>query len=121
MIENGREPTGLDVVQWAQRCEELGAGEIMLTSIDRDGTRNGYDLDLVSAPPRHAAVFAGSSSRLPTFDQNLTKTRPLLCVCCSLPPERHAESSLSLDCLRELSGSAAAAAASGSLKHAFKT
>ena len=49
MIENGREPTGLDVVHWAQRCEELGAGEIMLTSIDRDGTRNGYDLELISA------------------------------------------------------------------------
>lgn len=49
MIENGRESTGLDVVSWAKQCEELGAGEIMLTSIDRDGTRQGYDLALTSA------------------------------------------------------------------------
>lgn len=49
LIENGREPTGLDVVAWAKQCEEFGAGEIMLTSIDRDGTRQGYDLELISA------------------------------------------------------------------------
>jgi cyclase len=42
----GRAPTGLDVVAWAERCERLGAGEILLTSMDRDGTRDGFDLDL---------------------------------------------------------------------------
>jgi imidazole glycerol-phosphate synthase subunit HisF len=47
LIENGREATGLDVVAWARRCSELGAGEILLTSIDRDGTRTGCDLALV--------------------------------------------------------------------------
>jgi len=42
----GRKPTGVDAIQWAIKAEELGAGEILLTSMDRDGTENGYDLDL---------------------------------------------------------------------------
>ena len=42
----GRTPTGVDAVAWAARCQELGAGEILLTSMDRDGTRDGFDLDL---------------------------------------------------------------------------
>ncbi len=42
----GRVPTGIDAVQWAKRMEELGAGEILLTSMDRDGTKDGYDLGL---------------------------------------------------------------------------
>jgi imidazole glycerol-phosphate synthase subunit HisF len=45
----GRTPTGLDAVQWARRVVELGAGEILLTSMDRDGTRAGFDLDLTRA------------------------------------------------------------------------
>jgi cyclase len=47
-VNGGREPTGLDVIEWAARCAELGAGEILLTSIDRDGARSGYDIELVS-------------------------------------------------------------------------
>ncbi|MGC9050522.1 imidazole glycerol phosphate synthase subunit HisF [Pyrobaculum sp.] len=46
-IGGGRVATGLDAVQWARRVEELGAGEILLTSIDRDGTRSGYDAELI--------------------------------------------------------------------------
>ena len=45
----GRKPTGLDAVQWAQRMQSLGAGEILLTSMDRDGTRVGFDLELTRA------------------------------------------------------------------------
>jgi cyclase len=45
----GRTPTGLDAVAWASRMAELGAGEILLTSMDRDGTRNGFDLELTRA------------------------------------------------------------------------
>jgi len=45
----GRRPTGIDVIEWARRVEELGGGEIMLTSMDSDGTRNGYDLELTRA------------------------------------------------------------------------
>jgi cyclase len=45
----GRQPTGLDAVEWARRGEKLGAGEILLTSMDRDGTKDGYDLALTKA------------------------------------------------------------------------
>jgi imidazole glycerol-phosphate synthase subunit HisF len=45
----GRTPTGLDAVDWARRVVELGAGEILLTSMDRDGTRTGFDLELTRA------------------------------------------------------------------------
>ena len=45
----GRRPTGIDVVQWASRAVELGAGEILLTSMDRDGTREGFDLLMTRA------------------------------------------------------------------------
>ncbi len=45
----GRKPTGLDAVEWARRVEDLGAGEILLTSMDRDGTQAGYDVDLTVA------------------------------------------------------------------------
>lgn len=47
--DNGRNHTGVDVVEWARRASELGAGEILLTSVDREGTRKGFDLDLCRA------------------------------------------------------------------------
>jgi cyclase len=43
----GRTPEGLDAIDWCRRCTELGAGELLLTSMDRDGTGKGYDLDLI--------------------------------------------------------------------------
>lgn len=45
--DNGREKTGLDVIEWAKKVEELGAGEILLTSIDMEGTKKGFDLELL--------------------------------------------------------------------------
>lgn len=45
-IYGGREFTGVDAIKWAMECQERGAGEILLTSMDRDGTKDGYDLDL---------------------------------------------------------------------------
>jgi cyclase len=45
----GRKPTGLDAVSWAAECQRLGAGEILLTSMDRDGTRQGFDIPLTRA------------------------------------------------------------------------
>lgn len=45
--DNGREHTGLDVAEWATRVTELGAGEVMVTSVDQEGTRKGFDVDLV--------------------------------------------------------------------------
>lgn len=49
VVAGGRQPTGLDAVEWAERAVTLGAGELLVTSIDRDGTRSGYDLDLLRA------------------------------------------------------------------------
>ena len=49
VVDGGRTPTGLDAVEWAQRAVSLGAGEILLTSIDADGTQAGYDLELTRA------------------------------------------------------------------------
>jgi cyclase len=46
--DNGREYTGVDVIEWAQQVDELGAGEIVITSVDREGTGQGFDLELVS-------------------------------------------------------------------------
>lgn len=48
-VRGGRQATGLDAVAWAEECVERGAGEILLTSIDRDGSRAGYDLELTRA------------------------------------------------------------------------
>ncbi len=48
-IHGGRTPTGIDAVEWAKAVEDLGAGEILLTSMDRDGTKNGYDIPLTKA------------------------------------------------------------------------
>lgn len=48
-INGGRTPTGLEAVDWARRVEELGAGEIVLTSMDADGTKAGYDLEMTKA------------------------------------------------------------------------
>jgi len=48
-IKAGSEPTDLDVIEWAVRAQELGAGEILLTSMDADGTKAGYDIELTAA------------------------------------------------------------------------
>ena len=45
----GRKPTGLDAIEWAKKMEEFGAGEILLTSMDRDGTKDGYDIELTKS------------------------------------------------------------------------
>jgi imidazole glycerol-phosphate synthase subunit HisF len=54
--DNGRERTGLDVLQWVRRGVEMGAGEILLTSVDREGTRKGFDVDLIRQVSEAAPV-----------------------------------------------------------------
>jgi cyclase len=53
---NGRERTGRDVIEWVQEGVTLGAGEILLTSVDREGTRKGFDIPLVNAVTQHVSV-----------------------------------------------------------------
>lgn len=54
--DNGRQRTGLDVLEWCRRGVDLGAGEIMLTSVDREGTRRGFDTDLIAAVAKTVAI-----------------------------------------------------------------
>jgi len=55
-INGGRVPTGLEAVPWAQEVERLGAGEIVLTSMDADGTKNGYDLEITAAVSKAVSI-----------------------------------------------------------------
>lgn len=55
-VHGGRTPTGIDALAWAERAAKLGAGEFMLTSMDRDGTLDGYDVELTRAVARAVAV-----------------------------------------------------------------
>ncbi len=71
----GRRPTGLDAVKWAARAEELGAGEILLTSMDRDGTKDGYDIELtraISDSVRIPVIASGGAGKLKHFYEALT-------------------------------------------------
>lgn len=54
--DNGRERTGFDVIEWAKRGVELGAGEVLVTSVDQEGTREGFDVPLVAAVSRAVSV-----------------------------------------------------------------
>jgi imidazole glycerol-phosphate synthase subunit HisF len=54
--DNGRERTGLDVIDWVKRGVSMGAGEVLLTSVDREGTRKGFDIDLVRAASAEVSV-----------------------------------------------------------------
>jgi imidazole glycerol-phosphate synthase subunit HisF len=75
-IDGGRVPTGLEVVAWARRAEELGAGEILLTSMDTDGTRRGYDVPMlreVSASVGIPVIASGGAGALSDFFDALTE------------------------------------------------
>ena len=64
----GRKPTGIDAVEWAQRMVALGAGEILLTSMDRDGTRDGFDIELTRAISEAVNVPVIASGGVGTLD-----------------------------------------------------
>jgi cyclase len=67
VVKGGREPTGLDAVGWAERAADLGAGELLVTSIDRDGTGTGFDTDLLRAITArvHVPVIASGGAAGP--------------------------------------------------------
>ena len=64
----GRKPTGLDAVSWAVECERLGAGEVVLNSMDRDGTKDGFDLDLTRAVTEAVNIPVVASGGVGTLD-----------------------------------------------------
>jgi cyclase len=74
----GRRPTGLDAIEWSRRVAELGAGEILLTSMDRDGTRQGFDLGLtraVSDAVPVPVIASGGVGELQHLADGVTKGR----------------------------------------------
>jgi len=74
-IHGGRDNTGIDAVQWAKKAESLGAGEILLTSMDSDGTKDGYDLDLtrkISESVNIPIIASGGCGTLNHFAEALT-------------------------------------------------
>lgn len=75
-INGGRTPTGLDALLWAKKAEKLGAGEILLTSMDSDGTKNGYDLELtraIAAAVNIPVIASGGAGKKEDFYEVLTK------------------------------------------------
>lgn len=76
-IDNGREETNLDVIEWAQQLQELGAGEILLTSVDMEGTKKGFDVKLLNEVSKNVnipVILSGGAGNLThfknLFDQN---------------------------------------------------
>jgi len=75
VVKSGTEPTGLEIVDWARRVEELGAGEILLTSKDADGTKEGYDLEMTRAVAEAVTipvVASGGAGKLEHLYQAVT-------------------------------------------------
>jgi len=75
-IDNGREYTGMEVFSWAKQAEQLGAGEILLTSVDFDGTGMGYDLDLVKTVSEAVSIpviASGGPGRLEDIKRIVTE------------------------------------------------
>ena len=86
-INGGRTPTGLDAVKWAKKVESLGAGEILLTSMDFDGTENGYDLELtkaISANVKIPVIASGGAGRLEHFYQVFKQTQAQAALAASI-------------------------------------
>ncbi|MBI3256861.1 MAG: imidazole glycerol phosphate synthase subunit HisF [Actinobacteria bacterium] len=67
-VHGGRTPTGVDVLAWASEVERLGAGEILLTSMDRDGTRDGFDLELTRAVTQACGIPVIASGGVGTLE-----------------------------------------------------
>jgi imidazole glycerol-phosphate synthase subunit HisF len=86
-VDGGRTSTGLDAIEWAVRGVELGAGEILLTSMDRDGTQAGYDLELtskVAGAVNVPVIASGGAGRIADFASVLTEGRADAALAASL-------------------------------------
>lgn len=83
----GRVDIGLDAVEWAQKVEKLGAGEILLTSMDCDGTKNGYDLELTRTIAEHVSIpviASGGAGKIEHFKEALTEGKADAALAASL-------------------------------------
>lgn len=86
-INGGKVPTGIDALEWAVRVEALGAGEILLTSMDKDGTKDGYDLDLTSAISDRAGIpviASGGAGNLEHLHQAVARGHADAVLCASI-------------------------------------
>ncbi len=75
VVKSGTEGTGLDIVDWARKVEKLGAGEILLTSKDADGTKDGYDLEMTKAVAEAVSIpvtASGGAGKLEHFYEAVT-------------------------------------------------
>jgi cyclase len=76
VVKSGTESTGMDIVEWAKKVEDLGAGEILLTSKDADGTKDGYDLEMTRAVAEAVAIpvtASGGAGKLEHFFQAVSE------------------------------------------------
>ena len=83
----GRVDVGRDAVEWAQKAEKLGAGEILLTSMDCDGTKNGYDLELTRTIAEHVSIpviASGGAGKIEHFKEALTEGKADAALAASL-------------------------------------
>jgi len=86
-VDNGRNRTGLDVIEWAKRLESLGAGEILLTSVDQEGTKKGFDIELssrVNSAVTIPVICSGGWGAADQLDKLMAKTRPSAVAAASL-------------------------------------
>ncbi|WP_456487557.1 imidazole glycerol phosphate synthase subunit HisF [Candidatus Alkanophaga liquidiphilum] len=86
-VYGGRKFTGVDAIRWAMEVEALGAGEILLTSMDRDGTKDGYDIELtkaVSERVRIPVIASGGCGTLEHFEEVFKKTKASAALAASI-------------------------------------
>jgi cyclase len=86
-INGGRTPTGLDALEWAKQVEKLGAGEILLTSMDYDGTKDGYDIALtkaIASTVRIPVIASGGAGKLEDFYEIFKKTKATAALAASV-------------------------------------
>ena len=86
-VDNGREPTGLDAVEWSKKLIELGVGELLITSIDQEGTKAGFDVALMNQINKISTVpviASGGMGRLEHISELINCEKPSAMACASI-------------------------------------
>ncbi len=87
VIYGGRRPTGIDAVEWAKKVEKLGAGEILLTSMNRDGTKDGYDIPItrrISEEVSIPVIASGGAGKVEHFYEGFVEGKADACLAASI-------------------------------------